>query len=207
LNGGTCPDFDAVHGNDHCPLRMELRAKILCNSDCANPQIELEGTMLKYSPKTVDFKTPFNAAKYSFKFVRGLEGNTLAASCAMFGGTFDAGPPAKCDVPLDPQKVCDSVQGTMVNGKCQLPVPGCSWAIATNHYGPNARKTDCKSHNWFFGPQPQYPDDPAPNGCLITTPITSCPNGGTATVVCIAGNWVKTQEACAPPPSMDGGGV
>ncbi len=86
--GRLCTGFNsaAASGSDACPLRFNISWQAVCTtSPCLNPQILIKGD-LDYNP--LNRNLPFNPAKYSFSFVRNLEGNSLLAACAALKGIF-----------------------------------------------------------------------------------------------------------------------
>jgi len=95
IGGSLCNTFNATNGNDSCPLRLEIRVKLVCpvgETTCNSPQVQIIAKFV-YKPKTIEFSVPFNEARHSFTFVRNASGDLVAeirATCKAIGGNFDA---------------------------------------------------------------------------------------------------------------------
>lgn len=65
-----CTAFSPT-GNDKCPLRLEVKARVVCSTNCAQPQIRIEGG-LQYRPSPGGSqKFAFNENNYTLGFFRG----------------------------------------------------------------------------------------------------------------------------------------
>lgn len=123
IAGAGCATYSA-NGNDHCPLRMEVKVKLICAdgaSTCDSPQIWIIGNYLPYAPRSKANKSPFNTQKHGFAMQRG--GNSLLAGfllqfCTMIGGTFE--PNTKdCSIACVSDKVLGGISNSGAN--CILP--------------------------------------------------------------------------------------
>lgn len=90
-SGDACTGFSAS-GNDLCPYKYEVRVSVVCPATgaCTNPQEKITGTFL-FSPGPEGKKSvTLNPSRYSFETFRGELTNTVADSCSVLGGTYNA---------------------------------------------------------------------------------------------------------------------
>ncbi|MBK7962854.1 MAG: type II secretion system protein [Bdellovibrionales bacterium] len=115
INGEACNTFDAINGNDACPIRLELRWKGPCKptdanvipaTACPSPILFLSGDFV-FKPKSNKFGT-FNMKRFHFSELDfGAESPDV--TCYRLGGTWY--PPA--------------VPGA--RGRCALPSDSIEW--------------------------------------------------------------------------------
>ncbi len=150
-SGVPCTSFDAINGNDSCPIQLKVSWQPICGAGpCLNPQNRFIGA---FSIEGKAFNQKVNVKKYGFTIFPLKYDSTLESNCAALGGTFNS-----------------------TNGNCALPMSGlCPVGQVVLGVASNNQKNCGYMHSTMLCPSGTAIDSVDVAGNVTCKPISFCP--------------------------------